>query len=64
MSDLNETSGLSSCRQITDATSMAIFSPDNTSSDIVGVRIILPLPKRENHKEVENTNKHHYPLSP
>jgi hypothetical protein len=45
MSGVNETSGLSSARQITDATSVVIFSPNDTSSDIM--KIILTFPKRE-----------------
>jgi hypothetical protein len=45
MSGVNETSGLSSARQITDATSVVVFSPNDTSSDIM--KIILTFPKRE-----------------
>lgn len=54
MSSLNETSGLSSDRQITDSTGVATYSPNNTSSDIA--RIVLTLmrtisPKKE-EKEI------------
>ncbi len=45
MSGLNETSGLSSAGQVTNSTSVATFSPNNTSSDIM--EIILILPKKE-----------------
>jgi hypothetical protein len=42
MSALSETSGLSSAKQITDATGVVTFSPNNTSSDIVVTILILP----------------------
>lgn len=56
MSVLNETSGLSSAKQINDATSIVIFSLNNTSSDIA--EIILILPKKEIKKEEEKTPRH------